>query len=404
MKGLIEVGRGCDFKFNIGYVSGDIEVVDRYKKLKFRKGRNPENEKRYKYKCNKCGWEDGDVSESNLKRGTGCSSCSGRTVTPMNNIWSNARWMCKWISEEDAKRYTPQSGKSITVVCPDCGKEKIVQINNIYHRRSIQCSCGDGTSYPEKFMMSVLNQLDVEFEGQLSKAKFEWCGDKKYDFYIFNNNTIIETHGIQHYKDSKRGRSLKEEQENDKLKRELAFKHGINKYIIIDCRYSDLEYIKNNIIKSELANIFDLSKIDWIKCEEYALKNRIKEVAQMWNNKKTHETTVDIAKKCGLSRSTIYKYLNKANKLKWCNYDSRKELIKNGKRVAVKNEKAIEVFTKKGDSLGVFRSASELERQSVKHFGDILYTGGISLTCQGKRKQYKGYMFKYIEDDISCFC
>src|SRR5574344_202584 len=43
------------------------------------------------------------------------------------------------------------------------------------------------------------------------------------------------------------------------------------------CRKSELEYIKNNIFESKLNEIFDLSKIKWDECEEFALSNRVKE-------------------------------------------------------------------------------------------------------------------------------
>ena len=39
--------------------------------------------------------------------------------------------------------------------------------------------------------------------------------------------------------------------------------------IVIDCKYSELNYIKRNILDSRLNEIFDLSIIDWLKCEEF---------------------------------------------------------------------------------------------------------------------------------------
>ena len=42
-------------------------------------------------------------------------------------------------------------------------------------------------------------------------------------------------------------------------------------------------YIKNNILSSELVNYFDFSNVDWLKAEEYALKNIVKEVCYYYN-------------------------------------------------------------------------------------------------------------------------
>ena len=43
-----------------------------------------------------------------------------------------------------------------------------------------------------------------------------------------------------------------EQREIDRIKRELALKNGISEYIELDCRYSDKNYIKESIIKSNL--------------------------------------------------------------------------------------------------------------------------------------------------------
>ena len=48
------------------------------------------------------------------------------------------------------------------------------------------------------------------------------------------------------------GRTLEEEQENDELKKSLAIKNGIKDYLVIDCRESEMEFIKSNILKSQL--------------------------------------------------------------------------------------------------------------------------------------------------------
>ena len=63
-------------------------------------------------------------------------------------------------------------------------------------------------------------------------------GNKRYDGYIPFFEIIIEMHGEQHYKQSGWGKNIRDEQENDKYKKRLAFENGIteDKYIEIDCR------------------------------------------------------------------------------------------------------------------------------------------------------------------------
>ena len=74
-------------------------------------------------------------------------------------------------------------------------------------------------------------------------------------------------------------------------------------------------------------------------------------------------------------------------------------MMKSAKKLN-KNGKQIEIF-KDDNSLGVFESASELERQSEKLFGVKLYQGNISAVCLKKTSQYKGFIFRYINETYS---
>ena len=212
-------------------------------------------------------------------------------------------------------------------------------------------------------------------------------------------NCIIETHGSQHYKQSTRGRSLEEEQENDKYKKDLALDNNIECYITLDCSKSELEYIKNSLLNSELSDLFDLSKIDWFKCEEYALKNIVLEICSYWreHNEINDEdlTTTDISRIFNLSVTTIQRYLNKGVKLGWCNYNSKEELKKASIKGSKSTGKSVEIF-KDGESLGIFKSCSELERQSEKLFGIKLNNRKIASVCRGERPHHKGFTFKYV--------
>lgn len=395
-----------DFKIDIGAnfkdEKRDLIITDR----EYRKDKNDKNRKWYKYTCSKCGWTEGWIEEGNLKIGNGCSCCAGKTCIPeINSIWIREPWMVDLgVSEEDAKKYTSQSGKRIEVACPDCGVKKEIEICNIFHNKSIGCKkCGDGLKYPEKFMTNILTQLKLDFLPQLTKITFDWCDKYKYDFYLPDYNVIIETHGEQHYNNTGEfKRTLDEEQENDRLKQELALKNGINRYIVIDCRHSNLEWIKNSVLNSELANMFNLSEIDWLECEKFALNNLVKEVCEYWNNKEEWETTQTIADNnpWGIkSGATIRKYVKIGDKLGWTTYDVKKErdkAYKKAKEILITRcSKQVEIF-KDGVSLGIFKSGCELERQSEGKFGTKLFQANISSVCRGESKCYKGFVFKYL--------
>lgn len=387
-----------EFKCEIGEVFKDNKrdiIITGRDKIHNKKGKLY---KWYKYSCNKCGWTEGWIVEGALLgQGIGCSCCYGRTaVLGINTIWDTHKWLVDdfGLDEDFAKTHTYGTKDKGLFTCKDCGKSRGKNIFSVIKTKSIGCSCGDGKSYPEKFISCMLNQCEVEFIPQYFE---DWSNNRYYDFYISEYNIIIETHGEQHYIQTRRngGRTLQEEQENDRYKEQLARENGIEHYIIIDCRESDMEYIKENILKSKLNKIFDLSKIDWLKCEEFALKNIVKEVCEYWNNKEEWETTTDLGKIFTLDRHTIREYLKKGVKLGWCNYFAMEEERKRNIKGGVAHGKPIEVF-KEGVYLGNFSSAKELERQSLETFGTFLNSKNVSAVLNGKRKHHKSFTFSFV--------
>lgn len=392
--------RTKEFRVEIGTIfkdeKRDITIIDREKRHKFKYGYKghivSDNRKWYKYRCNKCKHE-GWIIEYSLLQGKGCPVCCDfiqLVVEGINDIPTTAPWMVKYFQGgyNEAKLYTIGSAKRIYPICSDCGevKKNSIPVNKIYRDKSISCACSDKISYPEKFMYNFLKQLGIDFIYQLTKTNYKWCDNYRYDFYVPAINCIIETHGIQHYEESSRGRSLQEEQENDRLKKQLAKNNGINNYIVIDCRHSELEYIKNNILHSKLNKLFDLSNINWNNIEQQTLSNLIKLVCSFKNNN-PNLTTTSICKEFGLARITVIKYLKKGTGLGWCNYVPNRYC-----------KKTVEIF-KDNVSLGIFESINELERQSEKLFGVFLDSNKISGVCTGKYKQYKGFTFRHINNN-----
>lgn len=316
------------FKYNEGQQfkddKRDITITKTYNKD------NANVKKWYKYTCNKCGWDEGEMNESNLTTGNGCPVCSNpskKTVKGINDIATTHPHLTKYFANtEDTYIYSFGSDKFITTKCLDCGFERQTKISEL-SKYNFSCKkCGDGVSYPEKIFFNVLEQLNIEFTTQLNKTTFEWCKNYKYDFYIKQLNIIFEINGRHHYEKSFStcgGRTLKEEFENDRLKKELALSNGINEenYIVIDCRKSELEFIKDNILNSSLAKLFDLTKIDWVKAEAFALSSLVKEACTLWNN--GVRSTREIGAIMKLAYPTIIRYLKIGSKINWCDYDPK---------------------------------------------------------------------------------
>ena len=104
-------------------------------------------------------------------------------------------------------------------------------------------------------------------------------------------------------------------------------------------------------------------------------------------------------KKFKLSRKTIVNYLGKGTKFKWCEYNAEIESKKASHINGKSNGKKVEIFKNK-ESLGIFNSVIELARQSEDLFNVKLNRHYIYKVCNGKQKHHKGYIFKYINDNI----
>lgn len=317
-----------EYKYNIGDVLVDdnrnLTITGR--ELKIRQCIiNGENKERrdgwYSYHCNICGADTSTLSYL-IETGTGCSCCSNRTVVPgINDIPTTDPWMIPYFQggENEAKLYTSQSGKKIYPKCPDCGeiKDKEIIIGEIYRCHSIGCKCSDGKSYPNKFSYAFLRQLPIH--NWKTEYNPDWLKPYLFDNYFeYNDNKyVLEMDGQFHYSDNNKYKiSHKEVREKDIIKDNLAKKYNIN-VIRIDCKKSDMNYIKNNILNSKLNEIFDLSNIDWIECEKYAYKNIVKEVCSFYENN-GYPQYKDMVSIFNLHESTIGRYIRKGIKCGWC--------------------------------------------------------------------------------------
>lgn len=112
--------------------------------------------------------------------------------------------------------------------------------------------------------------------------------------------------------------SLDETNRIDNLKDKLAIDNNIE-IIRINCFYSTKNYIVKNILKSSLNDIFDLSLVDWQKCNIIASKSIINEVCCFYNDN-SHMTVKSIAKMFNIAPTTASEYLYKGNELGFCNY------------------------------------------------------------------------------------
>lgn len=239
-------------------------------------------------------------------------------VRGKTDLWTTAPHIANLLLyPEHGYNLSLESHKKDYFVCPCCGTKIYKAVRNV-GKHGFKCSvCSDGISYPEKVVSNLLKQLKLDF---IYDSSYEWSNNKRYDFYIENLSLIIETHGLQHYSDKKMFNKKNDysEQENDVYKKTIAMQNGIRKYIELDCRYSDMKYIKDSILNSELNILFDLSLIDWDDLEKNCLKSKVIEVCNVYNS--GIKNTVDIAKLLGLDSSTVSDYLRRCDDIGLCDY------------------------------------------------------------------------------------
>lgn len=350
----------------------------------------------YKTVCSRCGWEENWVKEYLLTDGTlPCACCHGRVVVlGINDIPTTDEWMVQYFKEgrEEAKQYTKASTSKIVMVCPHCHREKCLSPHSISKNNGMGCICGDGYSFPEKVVANILKQLGVEVATQYTP---KWSGGKRYDFYIPSLNMIIETHGIQHYQQSQRGRTLEDEQDNDKAKRHLALSNGVEHYIELDCSRSNHDWLKDTVLKSELTRFFNIEIINWSSIFKQSHNNIVKEVCEVLRGNPCISIK-ELSKLFCLTEETISKYLKQGNELGWCDYNSQNHRRRLHLLHRDDNAKEIEVY-KNGEKLGFHPSAMQLEEVSEELYGEKFKRNGVQSVCRGERKTYKKYQFKYLE-------
>ena len=387
-----------NFKIEIGQTfrddKRDLTIIDREYRGRY---------KYYKYKCNKCGWDEGWLDESKLLHGTGCSCCAKRTmVVGINTLYDTDPWIIPYIGEEVAKRSFCNSKEKIYPICPYCGRKskKKCTIKSIYYQHGFKCSCSDNCSKISKFIFCVLEQLleqnkinDFELEKKYNWNRYVTFDKKEHqasiDFIVYLNNREIpiEADGGFHRQDNTmNGQTKEESQYIDKQRDNNCLKYLGEETI----RISDKGNIKQNILNSKLSELVDLSKINWNKALEYSCSNLIK-IACEYKKNNPNLTASEIGKLMNRHNGTIVKWLKIGNELGWCNYNAKEESSKSSKI----NSSIPIICLQTGQ---IFLSAKECERQSLDIFNKQLKARSINSVCNNQRKTHKGYSFKKIKD------
>lgn len=346
-------------------------------------------------KCTNISHPDYQILAMHFSRGQRCSVCCGRKIIPgINDVATTHPWCVQYFKNiDDATKCSFGSENRYVFKCPICGTEKEMAIG-VLIAYGFSCDmCGDGVSYPNKFMHNVLFQLK-QCKGIAFKSEkvFEWSESvgelstsRIYDFWINGvNQIIIEVHGEQHFKPishNSRLRTLQQEQANDSFKYKLAIQNGIlpENYIVIDARESDMQYIKNSIMNSSMPKLFGFteSDIDWKQCDLYASKSLLIEVCNLWNNGIHNAQKISFI--VGVSNVCVITYLKRGANIGLCSYNPRSK---------------VPILCL--DNQYVFSYASSCEKYSERLFGRYIKARHFNDVASGRREDIDGFQFTYI--------
>lgn len=367
--------------YNIGEIlntnTSKIKILNQIR-IDIKRGikRNDETAKGYEYQCLICGNID-TMTEYQIKERGGCNVCYGRKILiGYNDLWTTHPEIAKLLENpNNGYTYTHGTHKKANFICPNC--KTINKNRGIWNvvQRGLSCSqCSDGISYPNKFIFNLLHQLNLKVRPEYSP---KWMERKRIDFYFKLNDKEygLEADGVFHKKDNwLSGQSYNESKQNDDYKDNLMKKHNVE-VIRIDCEYPTLEFIKDSVLKSNLAKIIDLSNINWLKCHEYACNSLVKVVCDMWDS--GVNDTKQISNITKLYRTTVVRYLKQGAKLKWCDYDPAEE-----------KKKAYEIKAKKMCKQVICLTTGEIFKSTMEASKKYNFknSNGVSQCCRNMRK------------------
>ena len=389
---------GCIFKYNIGDIVDDLEI------LKYVRMKNCNARFGYLVKCIHDGYIyeiRADVLNSHKTRR--CPVCSNKKIIKdINSVSATNPELVRWFkNKNDADNISRHSTQYSLFKCPYCGNEFKYQLNAIPEGQDPPCRCKKDISYAEKMMKNIFDQLNIDYIYQLSKKHFMWCKKYRYDFYfVLNGNQyIVEMDGgLGHGNVNFIGESDTKGKQVDNIKNDLANQHNIT-LIRIDCFYKTLEdrfeYIKNNILLSDLKNILNLSSIDWNEVKTCSDSSLLYQVCKLYNE---NYTITDIIKELKIGKTTVLRKLRTGASVGIVDYNPKTEYQNyiNSKYNGSQLGRAIPIKVYKDNNLiGIFCSISNFKKNASSVIGEKVDRHLISQALKNGTTYKSKYTFSY---------
>ena len=368
----------------------------------------------------KCECEHGHIfyrDPSHLLRGQGCPICSHKLIIPeINSLWAERPDLRIYIAEDSiefTKHTTQKSEKHINIKCPDCGFTQKIRTDHFTNGHFSCPVCSDNISYPNKMLRVFLIKLKEEAKIEnLVFEKYERINGRRswYDasFSYQGKNYFCEIDGGYHRRQTNRG-VLEDTQKRDKEKDEYAKNKGI-KLIRIPIVISDFKEFKEQILKSELSQIFNLNSFDWRDCvEEYIkikFKGRDKAIAETIALNSGKYTIAEYAYIFKMSAPSVKNIFKKGVELQWCQEeDLSKEDFSGISFIAINLKTKEEIYCR---NITAFILKIDNLRENYKKIKDKnkqkIFQGKIRNYIKNN-KNFENFQFKIIlRDEYLDYC
>ena len=273
-----------DYYYDIGDIVNNSKVVEKIK-MKDKNG----DVKAYKMLCLETKGKF-DMREGALKAGQKSPYLRGYKIGPGNSLFNEKHILKHLKNIEDAHKYHRKSGKKIEIECKNCGFEKEIQITDLV-KYGFSCPfCTKGISFPERYMASLLNINGITYEFQKT---FPNLKRRRFDFYLPNQNCVIEMNGAQHYQENN-FLDYQSTIKSDEVKKKYCEKHDIN-YIPINCSRSTFEFISEELKNSQLNEMLKINDKEEISNEmiKSFINENLREIIKDYKNGVSYKNIVE---------------------------------------------------------------------------------------------------------------
>lgn len=190
-----------------------------------------------------------NIREDVLKASKSNSVFPRKYKKQINSIKLKRPDLTKYLYNKEDSIKTLGSNDVIVVKCPNknCGFKKNIKVFRLV-QRGFNCKfCSDKTSFPQKVLSAYLELNNINYEDEVflpNGMRMDFIFESKH------KKIAVEVNGNQHYSNSSNwGNTVKKHKQSLEYKKKYCQDNNIE-FIEIDCRNSDLSWIKKNMIES----------------------------------------------------------------------------------------------------------------------------------------------------------